>query len=259
MITDRPHGNIAEDGRQVLEDRQLLKQFLSNGACDQPLYTTELSTDLDGNELHLLGYFFHGGIKTFDRILAEEKPHYMARPFPSIYYVIDRIHQAGGLAVLAHPDLYGWCSGKSVVANRLLEGLIRLREAGLDGVEAYHGEATLARQAEVAAAGKALGLVLTTGSDTHGANRKEWLVVGALLSQTDEQGQLRYLICRRRSPGRHAGLWELPGGKVESGESIADALSRELEEELAVTAQIGPLLHVLWYDYPGERVILAVL
>ena len=69
----------------------------------------------------------------------------------------------------------------------------------------------------------------------------------------------RSLICRRRSPGRHAGLWELPGGKVETGESVEEALRRELMEELAVDAQIGPVLNVLWHDYPGERVILAIL
>jgi mutator protein MutT len=42
------------------------------------------------------------------------------------------------------------------------------------------------------------------------------------------------LICRRPEGKNHGGLWEFPGGKVDSGESFLDAVSRELSEELAV-------------------------
>lgn len=48
------------------------------------------------------------------------------------------------------------------------------------------------------------------------------------------QRQNRYLICQRPLAKRHGGLWEFPGGKAEEGESDADALSRELREELDV-------------------------
>lgn len=47
----------------------------------------------------------------------------------------------------------------------------------------------------------------------------------------------------RRGPGRdHAGMWEFPGGKLEVGESFAQALSRELWEELGLRVQVGDLL-----------------
>ena len=39
-----------------------------------------------------------------------------------------------------------------------------------------------------------------------------------------------------------SGLWELPGGKAEPGETLSACLARELSEELAVTAQVGPCL-----------------
>jgi len=47
------------------------------------------------------------------------------------------------------------------------------------------------------------------------------------------------VLAARRGPGRaHAGLWELPGGKVEHGEADAQALVRELGEELGVQVQV---------------------
>nr|WP_202451530.1 (deoxy)nucleoside triphosphate pyrophosphohydrolase [Streptomyces sp. SID4948] len=55
----------------------------------------------------------------------------------------------------------------------------------------------------------------------------------------------RLLAARRTAPPDLAGRWELPGGKVEAGESAPEALVRELREELGVT--VRPLERV-----PGE-------
>ncbi len=44
----------------------------------------------------------------------------------------------------------------------------------------------------------------------------------------------RRLLGRRPEEKRHGGLWEFPGGKVQAGESITDAVTRELAEELSL-------------------------
>ena len=46
----------------------------------------------------------------------------------------------------------------------------------------------------------------------------------------------RFLVCRRPAHKRHGGLWEFPGGKIESGESLLDAARREMREELDIEA-----------------------
>jgi 8-oxo-dGTP diphosphatase len=64
--------------------------------------------------------------------------------------------------------------------------------------------------------------------------RRELTVVAALIVRDS-----KLLVCQRRRDDSNALQWEFPGGKVEPGESLVEALTRELFEELGVTATIG--------------------
>lgn len=64
------------------------------------------------------------------------------------------------------------------------------------------------------------------------------VVAGALLDEATG----RLLLAQRTRPPEVAGRWELPGGKVESGETEVEALRRELVEELGVDVVVGDRL-----------------
>ncbi len=70
------------------------------------------------------------------------------------------------------------------------------------------------------------------------------------------QGNGRYLIARRK-PGVHlAGFWEFPGGKRETGESLAECLQRELLEELNIHIDLPIPYQIVRHDYPDKTVEL---
>ena len=56
----------------------------------------------------------------------------------------------------------------------------------------------------------------------------------------------------------YAGYWEVPGGKIEVGESVFDALKRELQEELGIDIEASVELLILEHDYPHAYVRLHV-
>jgi 8-oxo-dGTP diphosphatase len=67
-------------------------------------------------------------------------------------------------------------------------------------------------------------------------NRLE-VVAAAIVDDLDRPTRL--LTARRTEPPALAGGWELPGGKVDPGESPAEALHREIREELGVGVRLG--------------------
>ena len=72
----------------------------------------------------------------------------------------------------------------------------------------------------------------------------------------DDQGL--YLLGQRPAGKPYAGYWEVPGGKIEKGESVFQALKRELQEELGIEIESSEELTVLEHDYPHAYVRLHV-
>ncbi|MCG8324425.1 MAG: 8-oxo-dGTP diphosphatase MutT, partial [Thiotrichales bacterium] len=70
--------------------------------------------------------------------------------------------------------------------------------------------------------------------------------------------QRQILIAQRPADKTHGGCWEFPGGKIKTGESVAQALQRELQEELNLTVQQSRPLIVVHHAYPEYPVILDV-
>jgi 8-oxo-dGTP diphosphatase len=69
-------------------------------------------------------------------------------------------------------------------------------------------------------------------------------VVAALIVRDDE------LLCCQRTEHQALPLkWEFPGGKIEAGETPPEALQRELEEELAIRAEIGAEITRVLHTY----------
>jgi predicted metal-dependent phosphoesterase TrpH len=93
----------------------------------------------------------------FERWLERGRPGFVAREGPTPEAVIDIIHEAGGIASLAHP-------GQRGLASRIPA----LAAAGLDAVEAFHPDHDAALVQQYIEVARGLNLLLTGGSDFHG-------------------------------------------------------------------------------------------
>lgn len=80
------------------------------------------------------------------------------------------------------------------------------------------------------------------------AGRNILLVAACALIDTDG----RILLAQRPEGKSLAGLWEFPGGKVESGETPEETLVRELEEELAIKTKIACLAPLTFASHTYE-------
>jgi 8-oxo-dGTP diphosphatase len=75
------------------------------------------------------------------------------------------------------------------------------------------------------------------------------VAAGILLDATG-----KVLIAKRRCDGPLDGLWEFPGGKIDSGESSGEALSRELAEEIGIEIIASRFFMRLYHEYPDRSV-----
>jgi len=125
----------------------------------------EITSKLLEVEVHILGYGFDPEHPSLNLYLQGERPQ---GKDAKAQQVIDSIHQAGGLAVLAHPERYRRS------ANTLIPAVAKL---GIDGVETYYAynnpkiwQPSPAQTEKVRALAEKYHLYSTCGTDTHGTN-----------------------------------------------------------------------------------------
>ena len=73
-------------------------------------------------------------------------------------------------------------------------------------------------------------------------------VVAAVIC--DSIQEKKHIFATARGYGEFKGMWEFPGGKIESGETPEQALAREIYEELATEIKVGEHIETVEYDYP---------
>jgi 3',5'-nucleoside bisphosphate phosphatase len=134
----------------------------------------------------------------FDRFLGAGRPAFVPKARLSLADAIGLVHDAGGVAVLAHPARQG-----------TLDYLQRLQRIGLDGVEVRHPSHTAEDEARLGTLAEHLDLVPSGGSDWHGAVEGP-RVLGAITIPTEWVERQAARARARRGPG--SGQWSSTSG-----------------------------------------------
>ncbi|HUA67484.1 MAG TPA: hypothetical protein VMA13_02955, partial [Candidatus Saccharimonadales bacterium] len=103
--------------------------------------------------------------EAFERYLKKNRPAWVPKAKMSALEAIELIHQAGGLAVMAHPGL-----------NRTDDVIPALVEAGLDGIECFHTKHSTNMSEHYLEMADQYYLLITGGSDCHGFSKGKPLI-----------------------------------------------------------------------------------
>lgn len=79
---------------------------------------------------------------------------------------------------------------------------------------------------------------------------KQVTVSGAVILRTNPETNKKEIFATQRGYGDYKDGWEIPGGKLEPGETPEECIVREIREELATEVRAERILGVVDYDYP---------
>jgi predicted metal-dependent phosphoesterase TrpH len=117
--------------------------------------------------------------EAFERYLKKGRPAWVPKTKMSALEAVELIHQAGGLAVMAHPGL-----------NRSDDIIPALVEAGLDGIECFHTKHSTAMAERYLEIAEKYDLLVTGGSDCHGFSKVKPLI-GIVKLPYDHVGKMK--------------------------------------------------------------------
>lgn len=80
---------------------------------------------------------------------------------------------------------------------------------------------------------------------------KQVTVSGAVILRTNTETNQKEIFVTQRGYGDYKDGWEIPGGKLEPGETPEECIVREIREELATEVRAERILGVVDYDYPS--------
>ncbi len=184
LSADFPNDNLHILGYRInFKDSEFLKKLrpiqngrnIRNEKMLQNLRDLGFDISIDGDadivtRAHFARALFDAGYvssldQAFKLYLSPGKPDYVKRITPSPKECIDLIHSGGGIAVLAHPTLYG------LKAPEIMRLVKKLADNGLDGIEVMHSVHSRQDEIFLRDLAKKNNLIITGGSDFHGSNK----------------------------------------------------------------------------------------
>jgi hypothetical protein len=141
--------------------------------------------------------------EAFERYLKKNRPAWVPKKKMSALDGIELIHQAGGLAVMAHPGL-----------NRTDEVIPDLVEAGLDGIECFHTKHSTGTSQHYLRIAEKYHLLVTGGSDCHGLSKGKPLIGTVKLPYTHVE-KLKAALSGRRATSASPSPLPAGGKKAE--------------------------------------------
>ena len=125
--------------------------------------------------------------EAFEKYLKRGRPAWVPKAKMSALESVELIHQAGGLAVMAHPGL-----------NRSDEIIPGLVDAGLDGIECFHSKHSTSTSERYLEITDKYRLLVTGGSDCHGFSKNKPLI-GSVRLPYEHVQQLQARVAQRKA------------------------------------------------------------